>query len=73
MSITSTPGPNRAGEDIYWAWLVDPSKTDDLVKDMKKYNFLTFKGRAKEGKVLTDTYSLRGFTASMAKIQEACR
>ena len=66
-------GANRAGEDVYWAWLVDPSQTEALVKDMEKHNLLVFKGRASQGGVITDTYSLRGFTAGYAKLSEACK
>lgn len=50
------------------------SKTDNaLVKAMIRGAGMTVKGRSSRGTLTTDTYSLKGFTASYKAISAACK
>lgn len=54
------------------AWATKPSQDRDLVKAMKRGNKLKVTGVSSRGNKTIDTYSLKGFTAAMKKIDKAC-
>lgn len=54
------------------AWATKPDQDRALVKAMKRGNKLKVTGVSSRGNKTTDTYSLKGFTAAMKKIDKAC-
>lgn len=54
------------------AWATTPSMDADLVKAMKRGNTLIVTGVSSRGNKTIDTYSLKGFTASMQLIDRTC-
>lgn len=54
------------------AWATKPSQDRALVKAMKRGNRLKVTGISSRGNKTIDTYSLKGFTAAMKKIDKAC-
>lgn len=54
------------------AWLASSSDQDSFVAAMKAGRQMVVKARSQRGTNTTDTYSLSGVTAMMAKIDEAC-
>lgn len=54
------------------AWATKPSEDRALVKAMKRGNKLKVTGISSRGNKTIDTYSLKGFTAAMKKIDKAC-
>lgn len=67
--FTGVQAQNGADE---WAWLVDLNSQGRLVTAMKLGNELIFKGTSARGTLTTDSYSLRGVTAAMKALDEAC-
>ncbi|MEO6396756.1 MAG: invasion associated locus B family protein [Devosia sp.] len=55
------------------AWLAQETDQPGFVAAMKAGTKLVVKGMSLRGTVTTDTYSLGGVTAALAKIDEACR
>ena len=55
------------------AWATKPAMDRELVKAMKRGNRLKVTGVSSRGNKTIDTYSLKGFTAAMKKIDQACR
>ncbi|MCE2516735.1 MAG: hypothetical protein J4F41_02635 [Alphaproteobacteria bacterium] len=54
------------------AWATKPEQDRALVKSMKRGNKLKVTGVSSRGNKTIDTYSLKGFTAAMKKIDKAC-
>lgn len=54
------------------AWAYDEKADEALVSAMKAGQRMIVKGTSSRGTLTTDTYSLSGFTAAMAAIDEAC-
>ena len=54
------------------AWVVD-QKNVPVVEAMKAGSTLSFTATSKRGTVVTDSYSLRGFTAAYKAITKACK
>ena len=54
------------------AWATKPSQDRELVTAMKRGNTLKVTGVSSRGNKTIDTYSLKGFTAAMKKIDGAC-
>lgn len=54
------------------AWATKPSMDRAMVKAMKRGNTLKVTGISSRGNKTVDTYSLKGFTAAMKKIDKAC-
>ncbi len=54
------------------AWATKPAMDRALVKSMKRGNKLKVTGISSRGNKTVDTYSLKGFTAAMKKIDKAC-
>ena len=67
--FTGVQAQNGADE---WAWMVDLKAQPRLVTAMKLGNELIFKGTSARGTLTTDQYSLRGVTAAMKALDEAC-
>ncbi len=55
------------------AWAEDEEIDDLLIKGMKRGTTLIVKGISSRGTNTTDTYSLRGFTASYKAISKICK
>ena len=55
------------------AWADTAATEQKIVTAMKSGAALTVKGTSWRGTVTTDTYSLKGLTAAMAKIDQACK
>jgi len=55
------------------AWLEDPSKSSKMALAMRKGTTMELEGVNKQGARVTLTFSLSGATASMRKIDSACR
>ena len=53
-----------------WAW--DKTRDRQIVDIMKKGLKMVVKGTSSRGTETTDTYSLKGFTAAMSAVNEAC-
>lgn len=54
------------------AWATKPEQDRALVKSMKRGSKLKITGISSRGNKTVDTYSLKGFTAAMKKIDKAC-
>ena len=54
------------------AWARDPATDLALVTALKKGKGLSVSGTPAKGSAVADTYSLSGFGAAYAKINEAC-
>jgi hypothetical protein len=54
------------------AWSKKPADDKSMIKSMIKGNLMAAKGSPPRGGQITDTYSLRGFTAAYKKITRAC-
>ena len=59
--------------DTDGAWAEDAATDKEIVATMKSGKAMTLKGTSWRGTVTTDTYSLKGLSAAMAKIDEACK
>ena len=55
------------------AWAEDEEIDDLLIKGMKRGTTMIVKGISSRGTNTTDTYSLRGFTASYKAISKICK
>jgi len=55
------------------AWSDSPERDSQLVGAMKAGSAMRITGTSARGTVTTDTYSLTGVTAAMAKIDAACK
>ncbi|MGE0005163.1 MAG: invasion associated locus B family protein [Parvibaculaceae bacterium] len=55
------------------AWADTSAKDKEIVEAMKKGEKLTIKGASWRGTETVDTYSLKGVTQALAKIDEACK
>ena len=54
------------------SWATKPSMDRELVTAMKRGNTLKVTGISSRGNKTIDTYSLKGFTAAMKKIDKVC-
>jgi hypothetical protein len=54
------------------AWAEDEKIDEAVVKELMKGSKLTVRGTSARGTTTTDTYSLKGSTAALKKISEAC-
>lgn len=59
--------------DKSYAWLAAEANNDLFVAAMKAGSELVMVGTSRRGTRTTDTYSLKGVTAAMAKIDSACK
>lgn len=66
-------GVPEGGEHQYWAWL---DKTDDegrMVKAIRAGASMVIKGTSAKKTTTTDTYSLKGSSMALSKIDTACK
>ena len=68
-------GHVKRGKDPFWGkqWPEDEEIDDLLIKGMKRGTTMIVKGISSRGTNTTDTYSLRGFTASYKAISKICK
>jgi hypothetical protein len=62
-------GSNKQG----WAWLDKVNQEPEMVKSLRTASSMVIKGKTDDGKLVTDTYSLKGSGAAFDKIDEACK
>lgn len=55
------------------AWANDKNEDIDVIKEMQKSSDMIVSGIDREGRVVSDTYSLIGFAQSYEKMQEICK
>jgi Invasion associated locus B (IalB) protein len=70
--ISVDDDPKTAVKENYAAWLADPKQEPAFVAAMKAGSSLIVKATSTRGTDTTDTYSLKGVTAAMQKIQSSC-
>jgi len=66
-------GVNEGGEQKNWAWLDNVSQEAQMVKSLRAGSSMVIKGTSERGTLTTDTYSLKGSTAAINKIDETCK
>ncbi len=66
-------GVKEGGEHRYWAWLENPSEEGKMVKSLRAGSSMEIKGTSERDTLTTDTYSLKGSSAALQKIDEACK
>lgn len=66
-------GVNEGGEQKSWAWLDNVSQETAMVKALRGGSNMVVKGTSERGTLTTDTYSLKGSSAAINKIDEACK
>ncbi len=54
------------------AWMESSVQDNHMVSDMRRGSKLTVKGKTGSGQVITDSYSLLGFTAAMKRVGRIC-
>lgn len=55
------------------AWANDKNEDIDVIKEMQKSSDMIVSGIDKDGRVVSDTYSLIGFSQSYALMQDICK
>jgi len=55
------------------AWMESSAQENRLVSDMRKGSKLIVNGQVGNGNLISDSYSLLGFTAAMKKVSQICR
>lgn len=66
-------GVKEGGEHKFWAWLENPSEEGKMVQALKAGSSMEIKGTSERDTLTTDTYSLKGSSAALNKIGEACK
>lgn len=66
-------GVSEGGEHQYWAWLDNTKDEDKMVRAIRAGSSMVIKGTSSRGTLTTDTYSLKGSGAALAKIDTACK
>ncbi|MEX1155442.1 hypothetical protein [Parvibaculum sp.] len=66
-------GVKEGGEHQYWAWLETPSEEGKMVQALKAGSSMEIKGTSSRDTLTTDTYSLKGSSAALKKIDETCK
>jgi hypothetical protein len=69
----STSRPFATVEHRFWAWLENPSEEGKMVQALKSGSSMEIKGTSERDTLTTDTYSLKGSSAALKKIDDACR
>lgn len=60
-------------ENPTWAWSVDGGQDEDLVRAMKAGAEAVMTARSSRGTEVSDTFSLKGFTAAFDEADKRCR
>jgi len=55
------------------AWLKNPAQEKEFVESMKHGSKLVVKASSAKGTASTDTYSLKGLSDALARVQQECR
>jgi hypothetical protein len=55
------------------AWLKNAAEEDKFVKAVKSGGKLTIKANSAKGTATTDSYSLKGFSQALERVQKECR
>ena len=55
------------------AWVKTQAKEEELVKSLKEGSKLTVKASSSKGNSTTDTYSLKGLSEALARVQQECK
>jgi len=66
-------GVSEGGEQRNWAWLDNVSQEAQMVKSLRAGSNMVIKGTSERGTLTTDTYSLKGSSAAINKIDETCK
>ena len=66
-------GVKEGGEHRSWAWLENPSEEGKMVQALKAGSSMEIKGTSERDTLTTDTYSLKGSSAALKKIDDACK
>jgi hypothetical protein len=66
-------GVKEGGEHRFWAWLENPSEEGKMVQALKSGSSMEIKGTSERDTLTTDTYSLKGSSAALKKIDDACK
>lgn len=66
-------GVKEGGEHQYWAWLENPSEEGKMVQALKSGSSMEIKGTSARDTLTTDTYSLKGSSAALKKIDDTCK
>lgn len=66
-------GVSEGGNKQGWAWLDQVKQEPMMVKSLRTASNMVIKGKTDDGKLVTDTYSLKGSGAAFDKIDEACK
>jgi invasion protein IalB len=55
------------------AWVKNPAKEKELVESLKGGSKLTVKASSSKGSSTTDTYSLKGLSDALTRVQQECK
>lgn len=66
-------GTREGGEHQYWAWLENPSDEGKMVQALRAGSSMEIRGTSARDTLTIDTYSLRGSSAALKKIDETCK
>ena len=55
------------------AWVKNPAKEKEFVETMKSGSKLIVKAASNKGTSTTDSYSLKGLSEALAKVQQECK
>lgn len=66
-------GVSQGGEHQNWAWLDNTKEEGTMVKALRAGSDMVIKGTSSRKTLTTDTYSLKGSSAALSKIDSACK
>ncbi len=66
-------GASEGGEHRFWAWLDNAKDEGRMVKALRAGSSMIIKGTSSRKTLTTDTYSLKGSSAALSKIDSVCR
>lgn len=66
-------GVSEGGEHQNWAWLDNAKDEGRMVKALRAGSTMIIKGTSSRKTLTTDTYSLKGSSAALNKIDSACK
>ncbi|MBI1260367.1 MAG: hypothetical protein GC184_01455 [Rhizobiales bacterium] len=66
-------GVPQGGEHQFWAWLENTREEGKMVKALRAGRSMVVKGTSSRDTLTTDTYSLKGSSAAIDRIDQACR
>ena len=65
-------GVKEGGEHRFWAWLDNVNRSGAMIDALKKGYKMVIKGTSSHNTLTTDTYSLKGSSDALSKIDQAC-